>query len=298
MWKKFTKGKTKSDIAFDLFIIFLCVALFLIIAYPMYFIVIASISDSNMVSRGLVTLFPRNISFYGFEKILEDTRIWTGYRNTMIYTIGGTIINLLFTLPAAFSLSRKEFKPRRVLIFIFTFTMFFNGGLIPTYLLYRDVGLIDSMWVFIIPSAINVYNLIIARSFFESSIPDSLYEAASLDGCSYMRFFMTVAIPLSKAIISVVGLYYLVQHWNDFFTGLVYIRDYDKQPLQIVLRDILLSNQAAAGGAGSLGDGYGQQFADQIKYGAIIVSTLPILVIYPFLQKYFDKGVMIGAMKG
>lgn len=298
MWKKFTKGKAKSDIAFDILIVFLCLALFVIIAYPMYFIVIASISDSNMVSRGLVTLIPKNISFYGFEKILEDTRIWTGYRNTMIYTIGGTIVNLLFTLPAAFSLSRKEFKPRRVLMFIFTFTMFFNGGLIPTYLLYRDVGLIDSMWVFIIPSAINVYNLIIARSFFESSIPDSLYEAASLDGCSYMRFFMTVAIPLSKAIISVVGLYYLVQHWNDFFTGLIYIRDYDKQPLQIVLRDILLSNQAAAGGAGSLGDGYGQQFADQIKYGAIIVSTLPILIIYPFLQKYFDKGVMIGAMKG
>ena len=154
------------------------------------------------------------------------------------------------------------------------------------------------MWVFIIPSAVNVYNLIIARSFFETSIPDSLYEAAALDGCSYAKFFVTVALPLSKAVISVVGLYYLVQHWNAFFTGLVFIRDYEKQPLQIVLRDILLSNQASAGGAGALGDGYGQQYADQIKYGAIIVSTLPILVIYPFLQKYFDKGVMIGAMKG
>lgn len=298
MLQKFLKGKTKGDIVFEVALIVTCIFLFLIIAYPMYFILIASISDSNMVSKGLVTLFPRNISFYGFEKILQDARIWTGYRNTLIYTIGGTIINLLFTLPAAYALSRQDFKPRRILMFIFTFTMFFNGGLIPTYLVYKSTGLIDSMWVFIIPSAINVYNLIIARSFFETSIPDSLYEAATLDGCSHFKFFSTIVLPLSKAIISVIGLYYLVQHWNDFFTGLIYIRNYDKQPLQIVLRDILLSNQASAGGAGSLGDGYGQQFADQIKYGAIIVSTLPVLIIYPFLQKYFDKGVMIGAMKG
>lgn len=298
MIKKFFVGRKRGDILFDCLIILLSISIFLIIAYPLYFVVIASISDSNMVSKGLVTLFPKNISFYGFGKILQDERIWTGYRNTLIYTLGGTIINLVFTLPAAYALSRQEFKVRKPLMFIFTFTMFFNGGLIPTYLLYKEVGLIDSMWVFIIPSAINVYNLIIARSFFETSIPDSLYEAASLDGCSYFKFFLTVAIPLSKAVISVVGLYYLVQHWNDFFTGLVFIRSYEKQPLQIVLRDILLSNQTSAGGAGALGDGYGQQFADQIKYGAIIVSTLPVLVIYPFLQKYFDKGVMIGAMKG
>lgn len=298
MMERFLKGKTKGDILFDVALITICIVLFLVVAYPMYFILIASISDSNMVSKGLVTLFPRNISFYGFEKILQDARIWSGYKNTLIYTIGGTVINLIFTLPAAYALSRHDFKPRRILMFVFTFTMFFNGGLIPTYLVYKSTGLIDSMWVFIIPSAVNVYNLIIARSFFETSIPDSLYEAAALDGCSHFRFFTTVVIPLSKAIISVIGLYYLVQHWNDFFTGLIYIRDYEKQPLQIVLRDILLSNQASAGGAGSLGDGYGQQFADQIKYGAIIVSTLPVLVIYPFLQKYFDKGVMIGAMKG
>ena len=298
MWNKFIKGKTKGDIAFDFVLAIFCILIFLIIAYPIYFIVIASISDSNMVSKGLVTLFPRNISFFGFQKIFQGSRIWTGYKNTLIYTIGGTVVNLVFTLPAAYALSRKEFKPRKVLMFFFTFTMFFNGGLIPTYLLYKEVGMIDSMWVFIIPSAVNVYNLIIARSFFESSIPDSLYEAAQLDGCSYFTFFIRVAMPLSKAIISVIGLYYLVQHWNDFMTGLIYIRDYEKQPLQIVLRDILLSNQASQGGAGSLGGGYGQQYADQIKYGAIIVSTLPILVIYPFLQKYFNKGVMIGAMKG
>ncbi len=298
MLTKWRKGKSTGDLVFDVFLVLMCLVLFLVIAYPMYFIVIASISDSNMVSRGLVTLFPKNISFYGFSKIFEDSRIWIGYKNTLIYTLGGTAVNLLFTLPAAFALSRSEFKPRKLLMFLFTFTMFFNGGLIPTYLLYKQVNLIDSAWVFIIPSAVNVYNLIIARSFFESSIPDSLYEAAQLDGCSYFKFFIKIALPLSKAVISVIGLYYLVQHWNDFFTGLIYVRDYDKQPLQIVLRDILLSNQASAGGAGSLGDGYGQQFADQIKYGAIIVSTLPILVIYPFMQKYFDKGVMIGAMKG
>jgi putative aldouronate transport system permease protein len=183
----------------------------------------------------------------------------------------------------------------------FAFTMFFNGGLIPTYMLYKEIGLLNNMWVFILPSALNVYNLIIARAFYENSLPEELYEAATLDGANHFQFFFKMAIPLSKAILSVIMLYYIVQHWNDFFTGLIFIRDYDKQPLQIVLRDILISNTAfagGAGGAGGTGGGYGQQFADQIKYGVIVVSTLPVIILYPFLQKYFEKGVMIGSVKG
>lgn len=275
--------------------------IFIIVAYPIYFVIIASVSDSTLVSRGLVTLFPRGFSLYGYEQIFQDTRIWLGYLNTMIYTLGGTFINLLVTLPAAYALSRKDMKGRNFLTFFFAFTMFFNGGIIPTYLLFQNIGLIDSRWVFVLPTALNVFNLIIARTFFENSIPNSLYEAAELDGCSHFQFFMKVALPLSKALISVIGLYYLVQHWNDFFTGLIFVRDYSIQPLQIVLRDILLSNQAFQGGAGGAGGdigGYAQQFADQIKYGVIIVSTLPILIVYPFLQKYFEKGVMIGSIKG
>ncbi|OQP13219.1 carbohydrate ABC transporter permease, partial [Geobacillus zalihae] len=223
-----------------------------------------------------------------------------GYRNTIIYTVLGTFVNLLFTLPAAYVLSRKEFKARNFLMFVFVFTMFFNGGLIPTYLLMKELHLTNTMWVFILPFSVNVFNLIITRTFFETSLPKELFEAAQLDGCTHFQFFGRVVLPLSKAIVSVIGLYYLVGHWNDFFTGLIYIRDYSLQPLQIVLRDILISNQVFAEGAGAGGaaGGYAQRYADQIKYGVIIVSTLPILIVYPFIQKYFEKGVMIGSIKG
>ncbi|MFC5651329.1 carbohydrate ABC transporter permease [Paenibacillus solisilvae] len=284
---------------FDLIIFLLCTFVFLIVVYPLYFVVIASVSDSTLVSTGKVTLFPRGFSTFGYEEIFKDNRIWVGYRNTVLYTLLGTFVNLLFTLPAAYVLSRPEFRARRFLMFAFVFTMFFSGGLIPTYLLMKDLHLTNNMWVFILPFSVNVYNLIITRTFFDS-LPKELFEAASIDGCTHFRFFWKVALPLSKAVVSVIGLYYLVAHWNDFFTGLIYIRDNSLQPLQIVLRDILLSNQVFSQGAGAGGaaGGYAQKYADQIKYGVIIVSTLPILLVYPFMQKYFEKGVLIGSVKG
>ncbi|WP_420491318.1 carbohydrate ABC transporter permease [Neobacillus drentensis] len=285
---------------FDSIILVLSACVFLIIAYPLYFVVIASVSDSTLVSTGQVTLIPKGFSLFGYKEIFHDSRIWVGYKNTIIYTVLGTFVNLLFTLPAAYVLSRQEFKARRVIMIIFIITMFFNGGLIPTYLLMKDLHMTNTMWVFIIPFSVNVFNLIITRTFFESSLPKELFEAAQMDGCTHFQFFGKVALPLSKAVISVVGLYYLVGHWNDFFTGLVYIRDYSLQPLQIVLRDILVSNQVFSEGAGSGGaaGGYAQKYADQVKYAVIIVSTLPILLVYPFIQKYFEKGVMIGSVKG
>lgn len=294
------KGKTLSELSFSIILAILCVAIFLLIAYPLYFIIIASISDSVLVSTGKVLLFPKGISFFGYSEIFQDSRIWTGYRNTIFYTFAGTAVNLLVTLPAAYVLSRKEFKAAKFIMFAFVFTMFFNGGLIPTYLLMKDLQLINTVWVFIIPFCVNVFYLIIARTFFETSLPKELYEAAAMDGCSHFTYFLKVALPLSKAMLSVIGLYYLVGHWNNFFTGLIYIRSNDLQPLQIVLRDILLSNQVFSGGAGTGGSvgGYAQRYADQIKYGVIIISTLPILLVYPFIQKYFDKGVMIGSVKG
>ncbi|MEH7414439.1 carbohydrate ABC transporter permease [Neobacillus drentensis] len=296
----FKKGKSTSDIIFDSIILVLSACVFLIIAYPLYFVVIASVSDSTLVSTGQVTLIPKGFSLFGYKEIFHDSRIWVGYKNTIIYTVLGTFVNLLFTLPAAYVLSRQEFKARRVIMIIFIITMFFNGGLIPTYLLMKDLHMTNTMWVFIIPFSVNVFNLIITRTFFESSLPKELFEAAQMDGCTHFQFFGKVALPLSKAVISVVGLYYLVGHWNDFFTGLVYIRDYSLQPLQIVLRDILVSNQVFSEGAGSGGaaGGYAQKYADQVKYAVIIVSTLPILLVYPFIQKYFEKGVMIGSVKG
>jgi putative aldouronate transport system permease protein len=281
-----------GEIVFRIVLFIVCALIFLTVAYPLYFIIIASISDSTLVSTGKVLLFPKGTSLFGYGEIFKDERIWTGYRNTLFYTSVGTLVNLLFTLPAAYVLSRKEFKARKYIMFGFVFTMFFNGGLIPTYLLMKDLHLTNTPWVFIVP--------FIARTFFESTLPSELYEAAAIDGCSHFVYFVKVALPLSKALISVIGLYYLVGHWNDFFTALIYIRDNELKPLQIILRDILLSNQVFAGGAGTGGDsgGYAQKYADQIKYGVIIVSTLPILVLYPFLQKYFEKGVMIGSIKG
>ena len=260
-------------------------------------IIVASFSDPNLVSTGKVTVLPKGINFKGYLKILEDTRIWIGYRNTLLYSLLGTAVNLIVTLPAAFALSRKEFKPRRVILFFFTFTMFFGGGLIPSYLLMKQLGLLNSIWVFIIPGAFSVFNMIIARSFFEASIPEELHDAAQVDGLSYFGYFNKIVLPLSTAIIAVIGLYYFVGHWNDYFTGLIYIRDQNLQPLQNVLQNILLANQTQVGAVGMTAMD-SQNFADQIKFGVIIVSTIPLLIIYPFLQKYFNKGVMIGAVKG
>ena len=291
--------RTPGDWAVDVVIWALVAFVIVAIVYPLWFVIIASVSNQTLVNNGQVLFLPKGFSWYGYEQIFQDSRIWTGYMNTIVYAGLGTLLNLLITLPAAFALSRSELKGRRLIMLFFTITMFVNGGLIPTYLLFKQVGLIDSWLVFIIPSAVNVYNLIIARSFFETSIPEELHDAAQIDGLGYFSYFIKIVLPLSSAIVAVIGLYYLVQHWNDFFTGLIYINTYEKQPLQMVLRDILLANSAFAGGSGSTaGAGYGQELADQIKYGVIIASTLPLLVIYPFIQKYFNKGVMIGAIKG
>lgn len=291
-----------ADRLYTAVVIVVSIFAFIIVAYPIYFIIIASISNSTLVSQGKVILWPKEINFYGYEQIFNDGRIWQGYLNTIIYTVLGTLLNLAVTLPAAYALSQRGFIARKVIMPLFIFTMYFGGGMIPTYLLVRDLHLLNTPWVMIVNGALSVYNLIITRTFIESSIPQELYEAATLDGCSHFRYFISVVLPLSKAVISVISLYYMVGHWNDFFNALLYINKDDLQPLQIVLRNILLSNQAFAGGAGSgagAGAGsYAQQFADQIKYAVIIVSTVPVLMIYPFIQKYFEKGVMIGAVKG
>lgn len=290
------------DILFKVIVTIICVFSFLVVLYPMYFIVIASFSDSTLVNQGQVILYPKGVSLYGYQQIFQKPEIWVGYKNTIIYSFFGTALNLAVTLPAAYVLSRKTFRARKIIMKLFVFTMYFNGGMIPTYMLIKDVGLLNSPLVMIIYGAVNVYNLIITRTFFETSIPDELYEAATLDGCSHFRYFGTIVLPLSKAVIAVIMLYYLVGHWNDFFNALLYINSDAYQPLQIVLRNILLLNQAMAGSTGSTagaGAGaYAQQYADQIKFGVIIVSTLPVLCVYPFIQKYFEKGVMIGAVKG
>ena len=286
------------DRIFGAAVIILSIAVVILIAYPLYFVVIASISNSNLVNQGAVTLWPKDIRFYDYEQILQDKRIWTGYANTIIYVVVGTLLNMAITMPAAYALSRKDFKARDVVMFYFVFTMFFNGGLVPTYMTVSSLHLISTKTILIIFVAINTYNLIIARTFIANSIPDDLYEAAILDGCSHFKYFFFVVLPLSKAVISVLTLYYAVFHWNDYFNALIYNSKEQNVPLQIVLRQILLLNQAFASGNGGVQGGYGQSSADQVKYAVLIVSTLPILCVYPFVQKYFEKGVMIGAVKG
>lgn len=292
------KEKSMSDRIFGAAVIILSIFVFVIIAYPLWFIIIASISNSNLVNQGLVTILPKDIRFYGYEQILEDSRIWTGYLNTIIYVVVGTLLNIAITMPAAYALSRRDFRARDKVMMYFVFTMFFSGGLVPLYMTVSSLGLISTKTILIIFVAVNTYNLIIARTFIQSSIPEELYEAATLDGCTHFKYFMKVVMPLSKAVISVEVLYYAVFHWNDYFNALIFNSKAENQPLQIVLREILLLNQAFASGNGGVQGGYGQSSADQVKYAVIIVSTVPILCVYPFVQKYFEKGVMIGAVKG
>lgn len=290
----------RSDAFFNAVIGIVCSAIFVMIAYPLWFVVIAAVSNADLVAQGRVTLYPKGFSLFAYQKVFEDQRVWIGYRNTIFYSTVGTAVNLVLTLPAAYALSRKELPFRRVLLFFFIFTMYFSGGLIPTYLRIQSLNLDNTPWVFIIPFSVSVFNLIVTRAYFESSVPGELYEAAVIDGCSHFRYFLEVVLPLAKPVIAVIGLYYFVGHWNDFFTGLVYIRDKNLVPLQLVLRDILIANQVFKEGAGLGGEagGYAQRYADAIKYALIIVSSVPVLVLYPFLQRYFEKGVMIGAIKG
>ena len=292
--------RSPGDWAVDIGIWLLLAAIAAVVIYPLWFVVIASFSNQSFVSAGKVTILPIDVTFSGYRLVFGNVRVWTGYKNTIIYSVVGTALNLLVTLPAAFALSRRAFPLRRVVMFLFTFTMYFAGGLIPNYILYKQLHLLNSIWVFVLPGAISVWNFIIARSFFETSIPEDLHDAAQIDGLGDFSYFLRVVVPLSSAIIAVIGLYYFVSHWNDYFTGLVFIRDEEKQPLQNILQSILLGSQTQTTGqvASGVSAQEQQQLADQIKYGVIIVSTFPLLVAYPFLQKYFNKGVMIGAVKG
>lgn len=291
--------RSRIDKIFDSINITILTISLMLVLYPLYYIVIASISDPNAIYNGEVVLLPKDILWEGYQRIFNDISIWTGYRNSLVYTITGTTINLLLTLPAAYALSRRNLDGRKAFLLFITFTMFFNGGLIPTYLLIKQLGMVNNMWSLVIPNAVGVWNLLVAKSFFENSLPEELREASVLDGCNDWNYFMRVALPLSKALIAVLILFYGVQHWNAFFNALIYIRDEKLFPLQIVLRNILIQNEAGQEMTGDLRSLIEQQrIADLVKYGVIIVASLPLMILYPFLQKYFVKGVMIGAVKG
>ena len=292
----------KKNNAFDVTNLFIMIVLFLLFAWPLWFVVIASFSNPSEVWRGNVIFLPKGFSLDSYKEILKYKEIWIGYRNTIFYTAAGTVINLFMTVCMAYPLSRRKFMPKNILMVICMITMYFSGGLIPSYLVVKGLHMVDTVWAMMIPGCLSVYNMIIMRSYFVNSIPESLEEAAILVGDNPVQYLVRVVLPLSKPVIAVIALYYMVGHWNDFFNALIYINDKDLLPLQTFLRNILVTNTVGnVSQTQNLNPEALQKkiyLAQTIKYSAIIVSTLPVLCIYPFVQKYFVKGVMIGAIKG
>ena len=270
---------------------------FLVTIYPAYYVLVASISNSTFVNSGELLLWPKGVHFTGYQHVLSDPRIGTGYMNIVIYTIGGTALGLFPSLLAGYSLSRNDLPGRKIITAFMVFTMYFSGGLIPTYLVVKSLGLLNSRGIVVILGSVSVYNIILIRTFFASNIPPDLREAAEIDGCGNTRFFFSVVLPLSKAIISVIGLYLAVGYWNSYFNALIYLTDRSKHPLQIFLREILLTQTQNDIADGKMASAYKKMVA-VIKYAVIVISTLPIMCLYPFLQKYFVQGVMIGSLKG
>ncbi|MDK8190930.1 carbohydrate ABC transporter permease [Paenibacillus sp. UMB7766-LJ446] len=272
--------------------------LFLIaIIYPIYFIVIASFSDPSSVANGQVWLFPKGFTLEGYKELLRHENIWIGYRNTILYTVVGTLFGLVVNISAAYALSRKDLVGRKFFSLFFIFTMFFSGGLIPTFLTIRDFHLYNTFLVMVLPFSVVVFDMIVARTFFQTSIPGDLWEAAQIDGCGNLRYFVLIVLPLSKAIIAVLGLWIAVGYWNSYFNALIYLKDPNLYPLQLILRNILITNQMQSG----MGTGEAAQvalrLANLMRYSVIIIATIPIMCVYPFIQKYFNQGVMIGAVK-
>jgi putative aldouronate transport system permease protein len=282
--------------------LFLVILILLLMLYPLYLIVISSISDANLVALGEVTLYPKKITFVGYEALLSYKALWRSYLNSIIYTVAGTAISIAVTMGAAFTLSRK-FPGKMIITFLFVFTMFFNGGLIPTFLVMRNIGLYNNPWVCILMGCVSVWNVMVARTYIKSTIPETLYEAAVLDGASYWRYFIHVVLPLSGTIIAVLSVYYGVSKWNDYWTGLVYIAKEQFMPLQTVLRRLLASlntNTELVNISGDISESYiiRMQRAELAKYGIIVITTAPAVILYLCMQKFFVKGVMIGSIKG
>ena len=276
-------------------------ALFLIIVlYPFVYIISCSFSSGQALISGKVTLFPVDPTLDGYRAILEYRDIWTGFANSFLYTISGTLIGLVLTILAAYPLSRSSLVGRKPIMMLFLFTMLFNGGLVPNYMLILNLGLMNTIWAVILPMTLSAYNVIVARTFFISSIPTELHESAELDGCGEFRFLISIVLPLSKAIMAVLVLWIAIGIWNSYFNPMIYLNDKKKYPLQLILREILLMANVDFTKAAANPELYykNQQLSEILRYGTIIISALPLMILYPFIQKYFVQGVMIGSVKG
>lgn len=273
--------------------------LLIAIIYPLIYIVSSSFSSASAVAAGKVILWPVDFSLEGYAAVFERNDVLIGYRNTIFYTFVGTFINIAMTMIAAYPLSRRGIPGQALFMFLFTFTMIFNGGMVPNYMLIKDLHMLDTVWAMLMPGAISAYNLMITRTFLQTSIPNELLEAAQIDGCGDTRFFFSIVLPLSKAIIAVLVLFYAIGHWNSYFNGFLYLTNRDLFPLQLFLREILIANTIDTSQIADPELAAAKQgLADLLKYSLIIVSTVPVMCLYPFVQKYFVKGVMIGSIKG
>ena len=293
--------KSYSDTIFDVVNLGVMCLLLIIFIWPMWFVLIASFSDPNQLWLGNVIFWPKGFTLEAYEKLLEYTDIWIGYKNTILYTVVGTLVNLILTVTLAYPLSRKDFLPRKFIMIMLVITMYFSGGLIPTYLVVKNLGMVNSFWAMIIPGAISTYNVLVVRTYFMNSIPNELHEAAKLDGANNIQFFGKIALPLAKPVVAVVGLYYAVGHWNDYYTALIYLYDKEKFPLTCFLKNLIIDTSTAM--QGSFGSSASEmesmiRLAQSLKYSTIIVAVIPMLIVYPFVQKFFVKGVMIGSIKG
>ncbi|THE13802.1 carbohydrate ABC transporter permease [Bacillus timonensis] len=291
-----------SDRAFDVMNTIFVAVITLIIVYPLIFVISASISDPDAVNSGRMWLWPVDVSFAGFQRVFQNDAIWVGYKNTIIYTIVGTLLHLIVLLPCSYALSRKELKGKKILLWVILITMLFSGGLIPTYLVVQSLGMLNTIWAIVIPGVVGAWSILVAKTFFEQTIPDQLVEASKIDGASDFIIFRKVVLPLSLPIIAVMALFHAVGLWNQYFNALIYLSDESLYPLQLILRQILILNEVSAEGIAG-GAGTAQSFVDQVKtaslvkYAVIIVSALPLLIVYPFLQRFFVKGVLIGSVK-
>lgn len=291
--------RSKDDLVFSIVNYTLLSLILVILLYPLIYVVSSSFSSVDAVVAGKVKFLPVDFSLDGYKAVFKSSKIWSGYLNSFIYTIVGTAINIVVTLMAAYPLSRSDLKGKNAIMMFFTFTMIFDGGIVPTYLVISKLHILDSIWAMVLPGAMSVYFMIIARTFFQTTIPVELQEAAELEGCNTPQLIWHIILPLSKAIIAVLVLFYAIGHWNSYFNALMYLSTEDKQPLQIVLREILIRNQQNASmikDAALVEKTEGLKML--LKYSLIVVSSLPVLCIYPFVQKYFVKGVMIGSVKG
>lgn len=286
-----------SDQSVNFLFHFIAVIMTLLVIYPLWFIIIASFSNPADVASGQVWIWPKEINFSGYRELLNQPSIWTSYLNTILYTAVGTAIALVVNIPAGYAMSRKELAGKKWINIFYLIPMFVSGGLIPTYLVVKDFGFINTFWVMVLPFSVSTYNIIVARTFFKNSLPETLWEAAQIDGCGSIRYFFQFAIPLSKAVLAVIGLWTAVGLWNSWFNALIYIQDESLQPLQLLLRRLLISNQSLLGAATGTMAQELRQLSDMMKYASIVISTLPIMCLYPFLQKYFNQGIMIGAVK-